>query len=313
MPYAQRLLATWPDYECDPSNEITKDDMDRIDLHAHSSHSDGSFSPKQLVQLASTMGLRAIALTDHDTVAGVAEALAAGQELGVEVVPGVEISAQHPPGTMHILGYFVDIAQPELLRALEELQQARAERNPKIIERLQSLGLAITAAEVLDISGGQVGRPHIAKALVKRGYVSNIDEAFSLYLKKGGIAYVEKFRFTPRDAIAMIRRAGGLAALAHPFTLGIEDPQKLSSLVSELKEIGLEGIEVFYPEHTEEMTVLYHNIAEGFGLVCTGGSDFHGNLKDRSELGRSTEEDNLKYELLQTLKEKLQARQERYW
>jgi predicted metal-dependent phosphoesterase TrpH len=282
--------------------------MNRIDLHAHSSCSDGSFSPKQLVQLAGKVGLRAIALTDHDTVAGVAEAVAAGKELGVEVVPGVEISAQYPAGTMHILGYYLDISHPELLKALEELQQARAERNPKIIERLQSLGLEITTAEVLNISGGQVGRPHIAKALVERGYVSSIDEAFSRYLKKGGIAYAEKFRFPPQEAIAMIRRAGGLAALAHPFTLEIETAQELASLVSELQEMGLEGMEVFYPDHTEEMTLLYHNLAKELRLVCTGGSDFHGNLKDRSNLGEDILGQKVDYEMLQDLRERLEER-----
>ncbi|MGD8989694.1 MAG: PHP domain-containing protein, partial [Syntrophobacterales bacterium] len=193
--------------------------MYSIDLHTHSSYSDGSFSPGQLVQLAKDKGLRAIALTDHDTVAGLEEALAAGKELEVEVVPGVEISAQYPPGTMHILGYYVQPSHPELLRDLEKLQKARAARNPKIIERLQALGLEISWTEVLNLSGGQVGRPHIAQVLLHRGYVSSINEAFSRYLKKGAIAYVEKFRFPPDEAIAMIRNAGGLAALAHPFTL----------------------------------------------------------------------------------------------
>ena len=287
---------------------MTKDDMDRIDLHTHSNCSDGSFSPKQLVELASKVGLRAIALTDHDTVAGVAEAVAAGKELGVEVVPGVEISAEYPAGTMHILGYYFDPSHPELLKALEELQQARAERNPKIIERLQSLGLEITTTEVLSISGGQVGRPHIAKALVEKGYVSSIDEAFSRYLKKGGIAYVEKFRLPPQEAIATIRRAGGLATLAHPFTLEIEDSRELTSLASELQEMGLEGIEVFYPDHTEEMTVLYHNLAKGLRLVSTGGSDFHGNLKDRSYLGEDILGQKVDYGLLKALRERLRKR-----
>ncbi|UCE81666.1 MAG: PHP domain-containing protein, partial [Deltaproteobacteria bacterium] len=152
--------------------------MYSIDLHTHSSYSDGSFSPGQLVQLAKDKGLRAIALTDHDTVAGLEEALAAGKELEVEVVPGVEISAQYPPGTMHILGYYVQPSHPELLRDLEKLQKARAARNPKIIERLQALGLEISWTEVLNLSGGQVGRPHIAQVLLHRGYVSSINEAF---------------------------------------------------------------------------------------------------------------------------------------
>ena len=287
---------------------MIKDDMARIDLHIHSNCSDGSFSPKQLVQLANKVGLRAIALTDHDTVAGVTEAVTAGKELGVEVVPGVEISAEYPAGTMHILGYYFDISNSELLKALEELQRARAERNPKIIERLQKLGLVITTTEVQNISGGQVGRPHIARALVERGYVSSIDEAFSRYLKKGGIAYVEKFRFPPQEAIAMIRRAGGLATLAHPFTLEIEDSRELTSLARELQEMGLEGIEVFYPDHTEEMTVLYYNISRELGLVSTGGSDFHGNLKDRSYLGEDILGQKLDYGLLQALQEKLEER-----
>jgi hypothetical protein len=282
--------------------------MNRIDLHTHSNYSDGSLSPKELVQLAKERKLRAIALTDHDTVAGLEEALEAGNELGVEVVPGVEISAQYPPGTMHILGYYLNGSHPELLQALERLQQARAARNPKIIERLQALGLEITSNEVFDISGGQVGRPHIAKALVNRGYVTSIDEAFSRYLKKGAVAYVEKFRFPPEEAIAMIRRAGGIAVLAHPFTLGLKKPDELALLVQELAEKGLEGIEVLYPGHTEEMVALYEDVAERFGLVCTGGSDFHGNFRDHSHLGNTILGKNLDYELLEDLKDRLQER-----
>jgi hypothetical protein len=282
--------------------------MYSIDLHTHSSYSDGSFSPGQLVQLAKDKGLRAIALTDHDTVAGLEEAIAAGQELGVEVVPGVEISAQYPPGTMHILGYYLRPSHPELLTALEKLQKARAARNPKIIERLRALGLEISWTEVLKLSGGQVGRPHIAQVLLHRGYVSSINEAFSRYLKKGAIAYVEKFRFPPDEAIAMIRNAGGLAALAHPFTLGVGNPQELASLVRELQTMGLEGMEVFYPEHSEEMTAVYQDIAKGLGLLYTGGSDFHGDLKNGSDLGVGVETPNLDYALLQAIKKRLEER-----
>jgi len=282
--------------------------MDRIDLHTHSNYSDGSLSPEQLVRLAKERGLRAIALTDHDTVAGVEEALASGEEMGVEVVPGVEISAKYPPGTMHILGYYVHAGNVELLTALERLQQARAERNPKIIERLRALGLGITADEVLELSGGQVGRPHIAKALVNSGYVTSIDEAFSRYLKKGAVAYVGKFRFSPQEAIAIIRRAGGLAALAHPFTLEIDRIEELAQLVSELQQFGLEGMEVFYHNHTEEMTELYQEVADRLELVCTGGSDFHGSLQDRSYFGNGVAGHILDYKMLQNIKDKLQGR-----
>lgn len=284
--------------------------MDRIDLHTHTSYSDGSLSPRQLVQLAKERGLRAIAVTDHDTVAGVDEAVAAGEELGVEVVPGVEISAQYQPGTMHILGYYLDATNAVLHKALKKLQQARAARNPQIIERLQALGLEITTSEVLDLSGGQVGRPHIAKALVHRGYVTSIDEAFSRYLKKGAVAYVEKFRLSPEEAITVIRKAGGLAALAHPFTLKIDKPGELIRLVRELRGMGLEGVEVFYPDHSKEITVLYQDIADKLGLICTGGSDFHGNLKDRSHLGNTGLGRELDYDLLEGLKERLLERKD---
>lgn len=286
--------------------------MNRIDLHTHSSYSDGSLSPRELVQLAKERRLRAIALTDHDTVAGLEEALEAGDELGVEVVPGVEISAQYPPGTMHILGYYLHGSHPGLLGALKKLQEARAARNPKIIQRLQALGLEITTSEVLDLSTGQVGRPHIARALVNKGYVSSIDEAFSRYLKKGAVAYVEKFRFPPEEAIAIIRRAGGIAVLAHPFTLGMDKPDELALLVRELAKMGLEGIEVFYPGHTEDMVVIYEGVAKRLGLVCTGGSDFHGNFRDHSYLGKTILGKELDYELLKDLKDRLAERENRH-
>ena len=283
--------------------------MNHIDLHTHSSYSDGSLSPRQLVQLAKKRGLRAIALTDHDTVGGVEEALIAGKELGVEVVPGVEISAQHPPGTMHILGYYINASNGRLLEALKKLQQARAARNPKIIERLQALGLEISTTEVLDLSAGQVGRPHIARALVNKGYVSSIEQAFSLYLKKGAVAYVEKFRFPPKETIAMIRGAGGIAVLAHPFTLGMAKPEELFQLLGELGEMGLEGVEVYYPDHTAEIAVLYEDVAKRLGLVCTGGSDFHGNFRDHSYLGDAILGKGLDYRILQALRARVRERE----
>jgi predicted metal-dependent phosphoesterase TrpH len=238
----------------------------------------------------------------------VEEAVVAGKELGVEVVPGVEISAQYPPGTMHILGYYINASHPELLEALKRLQQARAARNPQIVKNLQDLGLEITTDEIIDLSGGQVGRPHMAKALVQRGYVSSIDEAFDRYLKKGAVAYVEKFRFPPEEAIALIRRAGGLAVLAHPFTLGMDKLDQLSELVSDLREMGLEGIEVFYPDHSEQMAVIYENVAQRLGLVATGGSDFHGNFRDHSYLGKVSQGQYLDYGLLEGLRERLEER-----
>jgi hypothetical protein len=212
---------------------------------------------------------------------------------------------------MHILGYYVQVTNLELLKALQKLQQARADRNPKIIEQLRALGLEITMDEVLDLSGGQIGRPHIAKALVNRGYVPSIEEAFSHYLKKGGIAYVEKFRFSPQEAIAVIRRAGGLAALAHPCTLEIGCGEELNQLVSKLQQLGLEGIEAFYHTHTEKMIQRYQEVADRLELVCTGGSDFHGNLRDYSDFGNGLGGHGLDYKLLQKIKEKLKDRKRR--
>jgi predicted metal-dependent phosphoesterase TrpH len=281
---------------------------DRIDLHTHSSRSDGSLSPRQLVRFAKDKGLRAIALTDHDTVSGLEEALEAGKEMGVEVVPGVEISARHAPGTMHILGYYVCHTDAELVDALKDLQRARARRNPKIIDRLGSLGLEIAFDEVLALSGGQIGRPHIARALLDKGYVSSIGEAFNRYLGKGAPAYVEKFRFPPQQAIATIRNGGGLAVLAHPSTLGMDKPEDFHRLLADLQRMGLEGVEVLYPTHSDAMTCLYNDVARRLGLLCTGGSDFHGEFVRGPYWGEGKEKNPVDYALLQELKNRLKER-----
>jgi len=184
--------------------------MAYVDLHTHSTASDGSLPPREVVRLAKARGLKAIALTDHDTIDGLAEAVAAGQECGVEVIPGVEISARYPGGTMHILGYFLEYDNELLARRLAVLQQARKDRNPRIIAKLNELGIPLRIEEVERISGGgQIGRPHIARALFEAGYVGSLQEAFDIYLGNQGRAYVEKFRFPPEEAIGMIRAAKG--------------------------------------------------------------------------------------------------------
>ena len=198
--------------------------MNLIDLHTHSNASDGSLSPGDLVAYAVRQGAAAIALTDHDTVAGLPEALRAAEALSFELVPGLEISAEHGGGGMHILGYFIRHADPFFRQELERLQEARRERNPKIIARLQELGIAITYDQVLALSGGQIGRPHIAQALLQIGAVQNLEEAFKQYLTKGAPAYVEKFRFPPDQAIALIRGAGGLPGFGPPLHLELHHP-----------------------------------------------------------------------------------------
>ena len=193
-----------------------------IDLHSHSTASDGSFSPKDVIRKAAAQRLEAMALTDHDCVDGLDEAIRTGEQEGVEVIPGLEISAAFQPGTMHIVGLFIDRESSSLKEQLDRLQEAREERNPKIAQNLRSLGLDVTYEEVVEASGGgQVGRPHFAKVLIEKGYVKSFEEAFQKYLKKGAPGYAEKFRFNPKETIDMIHQAGGIASLAHPFTLGL--------------------------------------------------------------------------------------------
>jgi len=274
-----------------------------VDLHTHSTASDGSLPPRDLVRLARQRGLQALALTDHDTVDGLAEALAAGAEFGVEVIPGVEISARHPLGSMHILGYFLDYQSELLGRRLAILKQARKDRNPQIIAKLNALGIPLRMAAVERISGGgQMGRPHIAQALFQGGYVRTLQEAFDVYLGNQGRAYVSKFRFPPEEAIAMIRDAGGLPVLAHPFTLGLHTPETLGPLLRELTALGLVGVECHYPEYTLEQEALYASLARQLGLLITGGSDFHGDIKPEVELGRISCQKNLTYDLVTAMK-----------
>lgn len=276
--------------------------MDLMDLHSHSNISDGSLSPTELLMLAGQMGLRALALTDHDNLGGLEEALAVAREISIELVPGVEISAEFKKGTMHILGYYVWEGRQNLSLVLEKLQKARAERNPRMIQKMNQLGLEVTLEEVFKFAGGgQIGRPHMAKALMEKGYVSSMDEAFDRYLSKGKPAYEEKFRLSPQESIALIRNAGGVPTLAHPFTLNLNgDP--LEALIAELKEYGLEAIEVYSPDHTSGQTQAYQEIAVRLGLAYTGGTDFHGANKPDLQLGIGRGNFRVPYALLNDLK-----------
>jgi predicted metal-dependent phosphoesterase TrpH len=277
--------------------------MKLIDLHTHSTASDGSYAPAEVVRLAKEGGLAAMALTDHDTVDGLPEAVAAGEEFGVEVIPGVEISAQFPGGTMHILGLFVEYQDGRLDERLAVLKQARIDRNPRIIAKLNGLGIPITMARVNQISGGgQVGRPHIARALMEAGYVQDLQEAFDKYLGWHKPAYVSKFRFPPDQALAMIREARGIPILAHPFTLGLGSAFALKNLIIELKGLGLAGLEVYYSEHTPEQEALYLKLARELDLQISGGSDFHGLNKPEITLGSMPSQDKLTYNLVEVLK-----------
>ncbi len=245
-----------------------------IDLHTHSHCSDGLLSPAGLVAAARTNGLAAMALTDHDTTAGLAEALAAGQELGVEVVEGVEVSAFCQEVPVHILGYGVDPGSAALQGCLAELQAIRRRRNRRICERLAAKGIDISEEE-LATTPGLVGRPHFARILAKRGVVADEEEAFRRFLRRNAAAYVPKEPFAAERAIAAIRAAGGVAVLAHPHTYPLS-PTRLEGMVRELAAAGLGGLELRYPGMPPAFSRRLERLAAAFSLVATGGSDYHG-------------------------------------
>ncbi|MGQ9662424.1 MAG: PHP domain-containing protein [Kiritimatiellia bacterium] len=261
-----------------------------IDLHTHSIFSDGSLTPEQLVAAARRIGLKGLGLTDHDCTTGLDSFLRACSSPTpgsnhLEPVPGVEISVDVPKGTMHVLGYFIDPQYAELQEALEQIRDGRSVRNHKILQRLNELGLCLEWDEVASFAGADVvGRPHFAQALLKRGYVRSTQEAFDNYLAKGRPAYVDRFRLLPADAVGVIRRAGGLAVLAHPCTVEAKG-RNLVALVRELKDFGLSGIEAYYSEHTPDQTAEYLAIAREVGLLVSGGSDFHGEANKAIALG----------------------------
>ncbi|WP_022852642.1 PHP domain-containing protein [Thermodesulfatator atlanticus] len=257
-----------------------------IDLHTHSTASDGTLSPEKLVAEAKKAGLFALALTDHDTIAGIKEARKAAEALGLEFVSGVEISVKFEgPGHCHLLGYFVNEDNEKLVKTLKSLHEARSQRNILMVEKLKALGIDITLEELEAISGGgEIGRPHMAKILVKKGVVKNFDEAFDRYLAKGRPAYVPKARLSPEEAITIIQEAGGLVSLAHPLYLGYPQ-EKIRAYVSSLKDLGLDAIEAYYTDHDEAFTNFCLDLAKEFALLVTGGSDFHGDNKPEIKLG----------------------------
>jgi len=274
-----------------------------IDLHIHTTASDGSLTPSQVVRYARVKGLKAIAITDHDTIEGNKEAIEEGLREGIEVIPGVEISVDYSPGSMHMLGYFITIDDTVLTEKLTLLQDSRADRNPRIIEKLNDLGLSLTYDEVVQVSGGgQVGRPHMAQVLMEKGYIKSIQEAFDKYLGKGAPAYLDKFRLGAEEAIAMITNAGGIPVLAHPFTLQCKSPDELESLVKKLTNQGLQGLEIYYSEHNERQISNYQLLAKRYNLIVTGGSDFHGKNIKGIDLGTGRGNLKIPYTLFERLK-----------
>ncbi|SDN87617.1 hypothetical protein SAMN04488516_1108 [Desulfonauticus submarinus] len=274
--------------------------MPEIDLHTHSTASDGTLSPTELIKLAKTIGLKAIALTDHDTTKGLSEALKAGKKYGIEVICGCELSVQFK-GITHILGLWIDPKAPILNSALEFLRNKRQERNQKIIERLNKIGIKINYAEVKAKAKGTIGRPHIAQVLVEKKIAGSIQEAFNNFLGPKGKAFVPKEKFSPQKAISILKEEQATIILAHPFSLGLAE-KEVTEAISYLKSIGLEGIEVYYSEHSPEQIAFYRNLAHKLGLLISGGSDFHGANKPHIKLGIGRGNLDIPYSLLEKLK-----------
>ena len=262
------------------------DNPRHIDLHNHSTASDGTLSPAALVRQAFDAGLSAMAITDHDCLDGIDKALAEGTKLGIEVVPGVELSTKRPDGgSLHMLGYWIRQDHSELNQTLATIREGRHDRNARICKKLAELGAPIDASRVADLAGGDVvGRPHIAQALVEAGHVKSKQEACDRYLAHGKPAYQSRRRLGPKEAIALLHAAGGLAVLAHPAIHDIPKDE-LKAEIQAMVEAGLDGIEVHYPHHNQATQTWLLELAAEFNLAVTGGSDFHGEFKANQPMG----------------------------
>lgn len=273
-----------------------------IDLHTHSHYSDGTMSPYELVALAKRCGLKAVSLTDHDTSDGIKEFMKAGKEFGIETIPGIEFSCIST-GETHILGYNMDTDNADFVNSIETAKKLRRENNIRTQDALKSLGFDVTVEEVRKISPvGNLGRAHFARVMADKGYVSSPKEAFDLYLKKGKPAFNSLRLLEPEDAIRIIKNAGGTAFLAHLHLTKMQG-QELEEYLVRLKNAGLDGIEGYYSEYTDEMQKEYQALAEKHNLLLSGGTDFHGANKPHIALGTGYGNLKIPYELVKNLKQ----------
>lgn len=268
--------------------------MKYADLHLHTVFSDGTYTPDELIRESKKAGLSAIAVVDHDTVEGIEPSLKAGGRQEVEVIPGIELSAEYEGLEVHLLGYLIDYRNKRLKEILAVLKKNRIERIHKIVGKLKDLGLALGADTVFGLSGeGSVGRLHVARAMVKQGLVGSTAEAFQKYIGDKGPAYVCNFKLSPAEAIKLIRETGGVPVLAHPHTLSRDE------LIGRFAEYGLMGLEAYYPEHSQGMINFYLDLARKYNLLVTGGSDCHGNAKPEARIGSL----KIPYKLVEELKQ----------
>jgi len=244
--------------------------MGQVDLHVHTTASDGYYSPRQVVEMAVELGIRVLAIADHDSTDGVAEAQRAAEATSLEVIPAVEINAEFARTELHVLGYYVDYQSPWLQSVLGRLRDSRLARAQQMVRKLTAIGFPLAWGQVAEIAGegSAIGRPHIAQAMLERGYVNSIEEAFLRYIGRGGPAYMERFKLTPAEAVRLIRKVGGVPVLAHP--LGVMD------VIPDLVRVGLAGLEAYYSGYSAEETQFLLAQATRYRLLVTGGSDFHG-------------------------------------
>lgn len=268
--------------------------MKFADLHLHTLFSDGTYTPEELITQSLRVGLSAIAVVDHDTIDGIEPTIEMAKMKNIEVLSGIELSAEYDGLEIHILGYLIDYKRKDLQEKLKFLRKNRIERIYKIVDKLKDIGITLEATAVFDIAKqGTVGRLHVARAMVNAGVVSSTIEAFQKYIGDKSPAYVCNFRFSPIDAIKLIREVGGIPVLAHPYTLNKDD------LIPKFIDYGLMGLEVYYPEHRQGMVNFYLGLAQKYNLLVTGGSDCHGNAKPEAKIGSI----KIPYALVERLKE----------
>ncbi len=278
--------------------------MSRIDLHTHTTFSDGTLTPTELVELAAKKSIKVVAVTDHDNFDGVLEAIQCGKEKNVTVVSGIEMSTDFESKEIHIVGLFIDINDENFNSALKALKEKREKRNKRAVEKLQGLNVEITYDELEAISSNKIiTRAHFAKVLIKKGYVKSLKEFFDKYMGEGKPAYVKREVISPKETIALINKAGGIAVLAHPLLYNMTN-DKLNEMIYYLKGLGLKGVECIYSTHTKEDTKYLMSVAERYDLKISGGSDFHGSNKPDIDLGIGYGNLYVPYKLFENLKNK---------